>query len=91
LASQLAETQPDARQDLADGFDRWNDPIRRGLAAMRDRGELRPDANPDQLSLSLLASLQGGTLMTQTMRNPGPLQAALDSAIAYIHTFVPAA
>ncbi|MEV6996029.1 hypothetical protein AB0N87_44165, partial [Streptomyces sp. NPDC093228] len=32
LASQLAETQPDARQDLADGFDRWNDPIRRGLA-----------------------------------------------------------
>lgn len=87
LASELADLDEPARQALADGFARWESAIRAGLSAMRDRGELRPDADPGTLALATLAALQGGLLLTQTRRDVAPLAAGLDAAIAYIRTF----
>lgn len=87
LASELAESDVQARQRLADSFARWQAHIRDGLTRMRERGELRPDADPDRLALALLAAVQGGLLLDQTRRDTAPLEAALDATIAYIHTF----
>lgn len=56
------------------------------MAALRERGELRDDADPDRLALATLAALQGGLLLTQIRRDIAPLQAALDAAIGYIRT-----
>lgn len=81
LAGEIAETFPDGRLDLAAGFSQWEEGIRSGLRAMRDRGELRADADPDELALALLAALQGGLLLTQLRRNSEPLCAALDTVI----------
>lgn len=86
LASELAETDEAARQTLVTEFERWEAPIRAGLHAMRDRGDLRPEADPDQLALAVLAALQGGFLLTQVRREITPLQAALDSALALIQS-----
>jgi TetR/AcrR family transcriptional repressor of nem operon len=91
LAAELADEDPDARADLAAGFCRWEEPIRAGLRAMRDRGALRPEADPDQLALTLLAAVQGGLILTQTRRDPRALAVALDTVLAYIHTFAAAA
>jgi hypothetical protein len=55
---------------------------------MRDRGELRADANPARLATATLAGLQGGLLLTQVRRDTAPLEAALDMAIAHIASFV---
>jgi TetR/AcrR family transcriptional regulator, transcriptional repressor for nem operon len=84
LSSELAETDEPARTALAASFDRWAAPIRDGLRRMRDRGELRPDADVDQLALGTLAALQGGLLLTQAQRDAAPLEAALDLAISQI-------
>ncbi|WP_435127936.1 TetR/AcrR family transcriptional regulator [Actinacidiphila sp. bgisy144] len=84
LASELAETDEVARADLVGGFARWEAAIRSGLHAMRDRGELRGDADPDRLALALLAALQGGLLLTQVRRETAPLEAALDAMLARI-------
>jgi hypothetical protein len=54
---------------------------------MRERGELRADADPDRLALATLTALQGGLLLTQTRRDNTPLKTGLDAAIAYIRTF----
>jgi len=54
---------------------------------MYDRGELRPEADPDKLAVSLLAALQGGLLLTSTKRDPGPLVKALDCALSYVESF----
>jgi TetR/AcrR family transcriptional repressor of nem operon len=89
LAVELAETDPVARHDLAAGFARWEGAIRDGLAAMRERGELRPDADPDRLALATLAALQGGLLLTQVRREIAPIEAALDAALAHIRSFRP--
>ncbi len=54
---------------------------------MRERGELRPDADPDGLALALLAAVQGGLLLNQTRRDATPLEAAMDAMITYIRGF----
>ena len=63
LSTQLSEIDPEARESLVHSFADWEAPIRNGIAAMRERGELRADANPDQLALAMLAALQGGPLL----------------------------
>jgi TetR/AcrR family transcriptional repressor of nem operon len=86
LASEMADADPEARQDLAAGFARWESAIRDGLAAMRDRGELREEADPERLALATLTALQGGLLMTQVRRSTAPLEAALDMALDAIRS-----
>jgi AcrR family transcriptional regulator len=86
LASELADHDPDARADLAAGFTRWQYAIRDGLTTMRDRGELRPEADPDELALATLAALQGGLLMTQVRHDTVALRTVLDAMIDRIRT-----
>jgi TetR/AcrR family transcriptional regulator, transcriptional repressor for nem operon len=62
-----------------------------GLQAMRDRGDLRPDADPGQLAAGLLACLQGGMLLTQTTREIRHVEAALTTALDHIRSYAPAA
>jgi TetR/AcrR family transcriptional regulator, transcriptional repressor for nem operon len=84
LGGQLAETDPDARSHVAEGFKRWEATIQNGLREMRARGELPPDTDPDTLGLALLAALQGGLLLTQVKRDTKPLEAALDAMIELV-------
>jgi AcrR family transcriptional regulator len=87
LAGELAMSDAETRADLAEGFGRWETLFRRGLTAMRDRGDLRPDADPDELAAALLASLQGGMLLTKTTRDIRLLEAALKTALDHVKTY----
>jgi len=84
LGGQLAETDPDARAHVAEGFKRWEATIQNGLRKMQARGQLTPDSDPDTVALALLAALQGGLLLTQIKRDTKPLEAALDAMIELI-------
>ncbi|MHA6757694.1 TetR/AcrR family transcriptional regulator [Streptacidiphilus sp. PAMC 29251] len=88
LGSELSEADDEARVDVAAGFARWELGIRGGLHAMHDRGELRRDADPEQLALATLAALQGGLLLTQIRRDTLALEAAMDMAIDHIASLV---
>jgi TetR/AcrR family transcriptional repressor of nem operon len=87
MAAELAEDHPLARADLVVGFERWEAPIRAGLARMRARGDLRTDTDTDTLALALMVALQGGLLLTQTRRNTASLRAGLDTVLAQIRTY----
>ena len=87
LAAELAEVDPAARLDLAEGLGRWAGAIREGLATMRERGDLRADAEPEQLALAVLAAVQGGLLLAQVHRDTAPLRAALDAVLAHVRSF----
>jgi AcrR family transcriptional regulator len=84
LGSELADTDEDARADVAAGFARSEAALRGGLRAMAERGELRDDADPERLAVALLAALQGGLLLTQIRRDTVALEAALDTVIDHI-------
>lgn len=89
LASEIADTDPEARKELVAGFARWEGAIRDGLSAMRERGELRPDADPVRLALAVLAALQGGLLLAQTRRDTDALEAGLDTTLDRIRAYAP--
>lgn len=87
LAGQLAESRPETRAHLAAGYLRWLDRFRTDLGAMRDNGVLRPDADPEYLANTILAAMQGGVLLTQTLRRPEPLRDSLNAALATLESF----
>ena len=84
LAGELAEADPEAREDIATGFARWEEAIGEGIRAMHERGELPADVDPDRLALALLAAHQGGLILTQVRREVTPLEAALDAMIEHV-------
>jgi TetR/AcrR family transcriptional regulator, transcriptional repressor for nem operon len=86
LVGQLAETDEQARQLLADGFTRWEDPLRRGLYSMQKRGKLDRGADPGRLATATLAAIQGGLVLTQTRRDPDQLAIAVDAAYAHLRS-----
>jgi hypothetical protein len=81
------ESSAETRADLADGYERLLEVFRRGLEAMRDRGDLREDADPDALAQALLGAMQGGLLLSQTLRRAAPLRDSLDAAMAHLESF----
>ena len=91
LGAEVAETDSAARLATARGFRRWEARIRDGLRAMRARGDLPADVNPDDLALATLAALQGGLLLTQIQRETKPLEVALDAMLDRIQALTQAA
>jgi TetR/AcrR family transcriptional regulator, transcriptional repressor for nem operon len=87
LAGELAETDEQARAELAAGYDRWEAPLRDGLEQMRAGGKLRRSADPARLATATLAAIQGGLVLTQTRRDPHQLRIALDAAYTYLRSF----
>jgi AcrR family transcriptional regulator len=87
LAGEVADADPGIRADLAAGFVRWEELFRFGLQAMRDRGELRPGADPAVLAAALLASLQGGILLARTTGDIRHLESALSSALDHVRSY----
>jgi TetR/AcrR family transcriptional regulator, transcriptional repressor for nem operon len=85
LASELAET-PRTRAALAASFANWASYFEAAFERMQLRAGRKPAGDLKQLSEALLASLQGGLLLAQTMRSTRPLELALDMAIDHVAT-----
>jgi len=84
LVGQLAEADEQTRNILADAFARWEEPLRRGLGSMQERGKLDRRARPDRLATATLATIQGGLVLTQSRRDPRQLEVAVDAAYAHL-------
>jgi TetR/AcrR family transcriptional repressor of nem operon len=90
LAAELSVSDEDSRAELSTGFLRWKGVLHDGLHHMQERGELRRDADLDQLAYALLAALQGGSLMAQTLRSTDPFRASMAAALGYVRSFATA-
>jgi TetR/AcrR family transcriptional regulator, transcriptional repressor for nem operon len=89
LAGELVEADAEIHGDLAAGYDQWIEHFRAGLAEMRRRGDLRPDADPRHLAVSLVAGHQGGAMVTYITDSPEPLRTAVNAAVEYVRSFAP--
>lgn len=87
LAAELGDT-PVARELLVASFAQWESHLAAGFAAMRQRGDLPADLDPDDLATTVMSAVQGGFLLSKTTRTTRPLQLALDMAIGHIQTHV---
>ncbi|HEY7419737.1 MAG TPA: TetR/AcrR family transcriptional regulator, partial [Ktedonobacteraceae bacterium] len=87
LAHELADHNERARLALAGSFDQWEQYLVEGFARMKERGDLCSDADPAELAVAVMSSLQGGLLLTKTRKTTYPLQAALHMALTYVRSF----
>ena len=82
LVGQLAESDPEARALIAAGFDQWAAAISDGLRSLHADGKLRSDIDPDDLAVTLLATLQGGLLLSQVHQSPRQFETAVNTLLA---------
>jgi AcrR family transcriptional regulator len=82
LVGQLAESDPAARVLIASGFDQWAAAIGDGLRSLHAEGKLPPDVDPDDLAITLLATLEGGLLLAQAQRSTRPFETAVNTLLA---------
>ena len=87
LAGEVAERNDGARLRAAAAFDAWEGLFADALERMRERGELRADAPPGALATALLASIEGGLLLSQTRKQAASLQIAVQAALAHVRTY----
>ena len=82
LAGQLAESDPEARALIAAGFDQWAAAIGDGLRSLHTDGKLPPGIDPDDLAVTLLATLEGALLLAQVHRDTRPIETAVNTLLA---------
>jgi TetR/AcrR family transcriptional repressor of nem operon len=87
LVGGLAESDPIAREALVDSFADWERLLCAGIESMRDHGVLRADIDAASLAVSMLASVQGGLLLSQIRRDSAAVDTAVDLSIAFLRTF----
>ena len=87
LAAEVAERNDGARLQTAAAFDAWERLFADALERMRGRGELRPDASPAALATALLASIEGGMVLSQTRKDPASLRIAVEAGLAQVRTY----
>ena len=88
LAAEVAERNEGARRQAAAGFDAWQQLFTDALERMRERGELRADASPARLATALLASIEGGMVLSQTRKDPASLHIAVEAGLAQVRTYL---
>ena len=84
LASEVAGRNEDARIQAAAGFDAWERLLAGALERMRQRGELRADAEPALLATGLLASIEGGMVLSQARKNMDSLRVAVEAGLTQV-------
>jgi AcrR family transcriptional regulator len=87
LAGELIDADEEIHDDLSAGYNQWIGLFEAGLTAMRRRGDLRPDADPRHLAVSLVVAHQGGAMITYATGDPEPLRIAVNAAVAYVRCF----
>ena len=89
LAGELLEADEQIHDDLAAGYDLWIELFHAGLTAMRQRGDLREEADPRHLAVALVTAHQGGAMLTYAADSPEPLRVAVYAAVDYVRSFAP--
>lgn len=69
---------------LDKAYREWQSPVERGLIALRDKGELAPDADPARLAQAAMACVQGGLLLAHIRHDLTTLEDALRIAVGHL-------
>ena len=82
LSTEVAGRNEEARVQAAAGFDAWEKLLAGALDRMREGGELRADADPAVLATGLLASIEGGMVLSQARKDMASLRIAVEAGLA---------
>jgi len=86
LATEVANHNEAARLEAAAGFDAWERLLADALERMRQLGELRADISSAVLATGLLASIEGGMVLSQVRKDVASLRIAVEAGLARVRT-----
>jgi TetR/AcrR family transcriptional regulator, transcriptional repressor for nem operon len=81
MAAEVSDRDEILRLDLATFFRCWINQIAHGLHNLQSRNLLHPEANLEALATMVLTSLEGGMLLSKTLKDEMPLKRALEGAM----------
>jgi len=81
LANEAALGDPGLAAMIAEAFESWRNLLADGVGRMQRAGLIDPDTDPQRAAAAILSAIQGGLVLSQPLRDPWPLQAALDQAL----------
>jgi TetR/AcrR family transcriptional regulator, transcriptional repressor for nem operon len=84
LSAEVADRNEDARLQTAAGFDAWERLLADALERMRQQGELRADSQPAMLATGLLASIEGGMVLSQARKDIASLRVAVEAGLGQV-------
>jgi len=87
LATEVAGRNEEARLQAAAGFDAWERLLAGALERIRQRGELRAGADPAVLATGLLASIEGGMVLSQARQDMTSLRVAVEAGLAPVRAW----
>ncbi|PRZ43064.1 TetR family transcriptional regulator [Antricoccus suffuscus] len=74
------------RAALADAFEQWRGQFAAVMVRLRESGDLRVDADPDDLASALLSAIQGGLLLGRLHRDAHFVRISMDIGLAYVRS-----
>jgi TetR/AcrR family transcriptional repressor of nem operon len=91
VAAEVLDQSDHLRSRAAEAFARWEAALAAALEAMRGRGKLRDDADPQVLAETTIAILQGGYLLASTKRDATSMRNTVVVALAHLQSFASSA
>jgi TetR/AcrR family transcriptional regulator, transcriptional repressor for nem operon len=87
MAAEVADRDESLRLELATFFRRWIDHIACGLRNLQDRGLLRPETDLQALATVVLTGLEGGMLLSKTLKDEVPLRLVLEATMTMLKAY----
>jgi AcrR family transcriptional regulator len=84
LAVEVSDHDALAREAVSRLFTEWQGLLAGALRRLQDGGVLPPEVSIDQLTIGLMAALQGGYVLAQTLHDVTPMATSIDMALAHI-------
>ena len=88
LSTEIAGRNEEARLRAAAGFDAWERLFADALERMCQSGELRADAPTAELATGLLASIEGGMVLSQARKDMASVRTAVASGLGQVRAYL---
>jgi AcrR family transcriptional regulator len=84
LITELGRHTPAAQAVTRQLLEQWQGDVQAGITAMQQRGQIAPDLDAMRTAAAIVAAIQGGVTILMSTGSSAHLEAALDTALAYL-------
>lgn len=86
LISELGRQTPAAQAVTRQLIEQWQADVQAGITAMQERGEIDANLDAARTAAAIIAAIQGGVTILMSTGGVAHLEAALDTALAYLRS-----
>jgi len=78
-ALEMSDSDPDFAGVIAKVFDQWSDKVAIVVARAQKKGQIRTDINSEALANHIIATIEGGIMMSRLKKDERPMRQCLET------------